>query len=374
MANMDLVSTTLDKYLKHRFNGNGELERTLNDKNGLPQTRSEDSPIKIYNISFDNMLPCCVALREDLHYIAAGFENSHIYLWKLNSNNTSLTSRNIKSQPNQHEQSPQSPPQAQHSNNQSNETSNDTDTIKIESISKLLAHSGSVYSIVFVNNNDLMLSCSEDTTIRLWCLKTKCNLIVYRGHNYPIWSLSIGSQGELFASASMDTTARLWRLDKMCPIRIFCGHDDDVECVQFHPNEKYIATGSSDATVRLWSTSDGKMVRLMVGHKKPITSLSFLPNGKFLASASSEGAIKVWNLETNSVTKDFSVPPAHTISFSPEQKFVSSCGIDNVLHLWRLCDDTSGLVEKKKLDFSGRSMRLIQSQFHMENKLFVVLR
>lgn len=336
---MDLVSSTLDKYLKHRFNGNGELKTDTND-NGTLQTGSDDIPLNIYNISFKNLLPCCVSLREDLHFIAAGFENSHIYLWSLNAQ----------------QQNP--------------ETS--TNIIKIESMSKLLAHSGSVYSIVFVNNNDLMLSCSEDTTIRLWCLKTKCNLIVYRGHNYPIWSLAIGPQGEYFASASMDATARLWRLDKMCPLRIFCGHDDDVECVQFHPNEKYIATGSSDATVRLWSTSDGKMVRLMVGHKKPIISLSFLPNGKFLASASSEGAIKVWNLATNCVSNDLSVPASHTISFSQEHKFVSSCGVDNILRLWQV--DEANLVEKKKFDFSGQSSELVQSHFHRDKKLFVVLR
>lgn len=347
---MDLISSTLDKYLKHRFNENEhqhqqqpQIQPKSDKKIPIATTNhiitngtsgNECKIPTIHNISIKNSQPCCVAIRADLQYLAAGFENSHIYLWKLDIN--------------------------------------DESDINVGNCSALLAHSGSVYGIQFINDNtDLMLSCSEDATVRLWCLKTKCNVTIFRGHSYPIWSLDVGSQGLLFATASMDMTARLWRLDKLTPLRIFCGHDDDVEHVKFHPNEKYLATGSSDATVRLWSVSDGKMVRLMVGHEEPIISLSFLPDGKFLASASCDGIIKLWNLATNSVTSQLNVPASYTISFSHEQKFVSSCGIDHVLSLWQVVDGT-GLIEKKKFDFRTEASSLIQSQFHWDNKLFVI--
>lgn len=326
---MDLVSSTLDKYLKHRFNGTG-LDRAAT--NGLFQTQDNTTVPKIIKISISEIRPCCIALRNDLRYLAAGFENSHISLWNF-KNDLRIA-------------------------------------LSTSDMFTLLAHSGSIYNIVFVDGQDLMLSCSEDTTIRLWCLKTKCNVLVYRGHNYPIWTLDIGSQGSFFASGSMDATARLWRLDNITPIRIFCGHDEDVECIKFHPNEKYLATGSSDSTVRLWSIADGKMVRLMVGHQNPITSLSFFPDGKFLASASKCGVIKVWNLATNTVAKELTVPASFTISFSPDQKFIASCGVDNLLNLWLI--DGSELVEKKRIDFRGQATRVIQSHFHRDNKLFVV--
>ena len=306
---------------------------------------SDNCPVMVHNLTFRNLRPCCVSVRDDMHFIAAGFENSHIYLWSLEAQQQSTTSSSS-------------------SNSQNND-----DTIKIGTMFRLLAHSGPVYGIDFVRNNDLMLSCSEDTTIRLWCLDTKCNLIVYRGHNYPIWSISIGPRGDYFASASMDSTARLWQLDKICPLRIFCGHDNDVECVKFHPNGKYIATGSSDSTVRLWSTSDGKMVRLMVGHTSPIISLSFLPNGKFLASASGNGAIKVWNLTTNCVTNDLSIPASQTVSFSPEQLFVSSCGTDNVLRISQITE--SRPKERFRLDLNNHSAQLIHSVFLENNNLLV---
>lgn len=330
-----LVSSTLDRYLKHRFNGNGLNDKTpVSVDNGLTTNGSDENDCKlptIHRISLSNTRPCCVTLRGDLRYLAAGFENSHIYLWNLNASSSNL---------------------------------------EVGEMSTLLAHSGSVYGIQFINTNDLMLSCSEDTTIRLWCLNTKCNVTVFRGHNHPIWSIDVSPQSRYFASASMDATSRLWCFDRITPLRIFCGHHDDVECVKFHPNEKYVATGSSDHTVRLWSVFDGKMVRLMVGHQDPIISLSFLPNGKFLASASRDGAVKVWNLATNSVTSESTVPPALSISFSPEQKFVSSCGTDNILRLWQV-EETS-FKEKKRVDFRVQTANLIQSQFHRDNQLFVI--
>lgn len=330
---MDLVSSTLDKYLKHRFN-DPVLERNSFINQLLVGDSEVELPtVELYHISIGNIQPCCVTIREDLKYIVVGCENSHIYLWNTKQDSPSKA-------------------------------------LKIEKMFTLLAHSGPVYSIEFVPNNDLMLSCSEDTTIRLWCLDSMCNIVVYRGHSYPIWSLDVGSQGRYFASASMDSTARLWRIDIITPLRIFCGHHDDVECIRFHPNEKYLATGSSDSTVRLWSISDGKMVRLMVGHKETIISLSFLPDGKFLASASRDGIIKVWNLATNLVSKELSVPASYTISFSPEQKFVSSCGVDNIFHLWQI--DNAKLIERKQINFRPRAKKLIKSQFHRENKLFVI--
>lgn len=332
---MDLVSSTFDKYLKHRFSDKSKQDQRILATQQIVTNGSIDDDSRlptIHRITINNSQPCCVALRSDLNFLAAGFENSHIYLWKLRQ---------------------------------------DSSNIDVESMFTLLAHSGSIYSIKFVDKSDLMLSCSEDTTIRLWCLNTKCNVVVYRGHNYPIWSIDVGPQGKLFASACMDSTARLWRLDKIAPLRIFCGHDDDVEHVKFHPNEKYIATGSSDATVRLWSVSDGKMVRLMVGHLEPIISLSFLPDGKSIASASRDGVIKVWNLATNCVTSELSVPASITVSFSPQQKFVASCGVDNILRLWQV--DKTGLIEKKRIEsYENQQSKLIQSHFHQDNKLFVV--
>lgn len=419
---MDLVSSTLERYLKHRFNGSElhqiqpqshhppqqqeqhqqheqtqtpqvePLQKSSNLVNGITtETHFESKTLpRVYNLSIRNTQPCCTALREDLKFFAAGFENSHIHLWTLeydnelniNSNSNCLGIRANNADNNINCDLDDVVP-IDTNGGFMGSTTNNTDrdsqpkcNYSIGQHRTLLAHTGSIYRIKFVNNDDLMLSCSEDATIRLWCLKTACNLTIYRGHSYPIWSLDIGSQGLLFATCSMDNTARLWRLDRMTPLRIFCGHDADVEVVKFHPNEKYIATGSTDKTVRLWNVSDGLMVRLMIGHDERIVNLSFHPNGKFLASASCDGIIKLWDLATNLVTSQLTVVATHMISFSPNLYFVSSCGADNILKLSQVGEIISTskiakLVEKKHFNLDETSS-VIECQFVHEDKLFVI--
>lgn len=305
-------------------------EAKTNICNGLKSTESH-SDIVIQHISLANLRPCCIAVRDDLQHIAAGFENSHIYMWlRLNDNSDQICF--------------------------------DKGPIR------MLGHSGPVYALEFFNKYDLMISCSEDTTIRLWCLKTKCNLAVYRGHQYPVWALSVSLQENYFASGSMDATARIFQLTKMTPVRILCGHEEDVDCVRFHPNEKYVATGSSDTTVRLWSVADGRMVRLFVGHDSPIVNISFLPDGKLISSASLDGKIILWNLATNDILEEYVSTPMISVDFSHEQSFVSTCGVDNVMRLWHI--DKVALKELRKVDFARKATKLLTTRCK-KGKLFV---
>ena len=136
----------------------------------------------------------------------------------------------------------------------------------------LRGHSGPVFASTFVPTPSTasssstwtgrhLLSCSEDTTLRIWDLETLTNKAVYQGHTYPVWCLDIDRLGTNAVSGSMDRTAKLWNLEYTFPIRIFAGHEKDIDVIKFHPNCNYFATGSVDKSVRMWSHADAKMVR-----------------------------------------------------------------------------------------------------------------
>lgn len=109
-------------------------------------------------------------------------------------------------------------------------TSNDpSDSSPSSSVSICLGHSGPVYATQFTPTNTHLLSCSDDTTLRLWDLTSMENSVVYRGHTYPIWALDISQLGQYFASASQDRTAKLWTFDRTYPLRILAGHTADVD-------------------------------------------------------------------------------------------------------------------------------------------------
>lgn len=93
----------------------------------------------------------------------------------------------------------------------------------------LFGHSGPVYSVSFAPERTLLLSCSEDATIRLWSLQIWTCLVVYKGHMLPVWDVKFSPLGYYFASCGNDRTARLWATDHYQPLRIFAGHFSDVD-------------------------------------------------------------------------------------------------------------------------------------------------
>lgn len=78
-----------------------------------------------------------------------------------------------------------------------------------ESDRYLRGHSGAVYSLDFSPDKLMLLSSSEDTSIRLWSLLTWTCLVVYKGHLFPVWKAVFSPHGGYyFASAGHDRTAR----------------------------------------------------------------------------------------------------------------------------------------------------------------------
>jgi len=226
-----------------------------------------------------------------------------------------------------------------------------------------LGHSGPVYAASLTNSNNplLLLTASEDRTVRLWdCSETKSSLVCYRGHNYPVWDVSFSSLSFFFATASHDRTARLWATDRIYPVRIFVGHLFEVNCVRFHPNCNAIATGSNDRSVRLWDINSGRTVRIFSGHYGAINCLALSPDGKTIAAAGEDHSILVWDLATSKRIATFE---GHTksiwsLDFSQESSILASGSADETVKLWN-CSPQSGSVvlEDQEMDIDNASER-----------------
>ncbi|KAI9330954.1 WD40-repeat-containing domain protein [Obelidium mucronatum] len=206
---------------------------------------------------------------------------------------------------------------------------------------RLVGHSGPVYACRISNDKKFALSCSEDTTVRLWSLDTYSNLVVYKGHNYPVWDLDLSSNDVYFATSGFDRTARLWRTDMINPLRIFVGHDSDVDCVKFHPNCNYVATGGGDGEVRLWNIQKGNSVRIMRSHIGPVMALAFSADGKMLASAGllcfgKTKTVKLWDLASGRLMKSMvgHTDTVYSLAFNSDGSQLASGGADNSVTIW----------------------------------------
>lgn len=219
---------------------------------------------------------------------------------------------------------------------------------------RLIGHSGPVYALSFSPSIALkdadraanvsgapryLLSCSADSTIRLWSLDTFSNLVVYRSHTSPVWDVRFGPSGHYFVSGGADRTARLWSTSHISPHRLFVGHDSDVDVVAWHPNSAYVftASGSADRSVRMWDVQRGTAVRLFTGHMGNVTALCASRSGKSLASADDRGELIIWDLASGRLVKRMrghGRGGVWSLAWSVESTVLVSGGADGTVRVW----------------------------------------
>ena len=157
---------------------------------------------------------------------------------------------------------------------------------------------------------ELALSASRDGTMRLWDLVTGETLRVYKGHSSRVYRAAFSpapleikgtayATGQLALSASEDKTLRLWDVTTGETLRVFEGHTDLVWMSAFAPDGQTAVSGSNDGTLRLWDVATGETLRVLVGHNSPIGGIYFSPSGQFVLSGSDDTTLRLWDVATN---------------------------------------------------------------------------
>lgn len=159
---------------------------------------------------------------------------------------------------------------------------------------------------------DFALSGGEDTTLRLWDIKSGLCLASLQKFSAPVGAVSL-SPSLQWALVGCEGTITLWNLQTLGCLFTTQGHRKKVTALTFLDDETFIS-GGDDGAIKLWSLRTWKFLRKLSGHQKSVSSLLLSLDKRRLISAADD--VRVWDIESGKELFCLSDDSAFTRSIS----------------------------------------------------------
>jgi len=181
--------------------------------------------------------------------------------------------------------------------------------------------------------------------IRLYDFASGELTALLKGHRNVVFDLAFSPDSRHLASASPDNTAIVWDLANRTPLHHLRGHDGHVKAVAFTPDGKRLVSASSDGSLGLWNVTDGKLIERLQGHQGAVNVLAISPADGTIASAGQDRGIRLWNGQNGQYLRTLAKPIARptSLSFSPDGRHLLAAlkGKDDYsCPVYRLTDGT----------------------------------
>lgn len=165
---------------------------------------------------------------------------------------------------------------------------------------RLVGHTAGVLDVCI--DRRFIITCSKDTSIKIWDRRTGRLLKTLVGHRGPVNAVQV--RGNLLASASGDGMSKLWRLEDGQCIKEFQSKDRGLACVEFSEDGRTIFAGGNDQVIYEYDTVTGQRIRELRGHRDLVRSLHLDSANSRIISGSYDSSIKVWDAKRGESADD----------------------------------------------------------------------
>ena len=166
---------------------------------------------------------------------------------------------------------------------------------------ELKGHLGCINCIIQLSNGNL-LTGGDDSSIRIWDIKTYENILTFEEHFARVTCL-IEISKDIIASGSFDTSIRLWNLnEKKCYLQL-CEHLNWVLCL-YILKDNSLCSGGGDNLIIIWNVKKGMSKKILKGHSDLINCISQLNNDNIISS-SDDKTIRIWDYNNGNCVKVF---------------------------------------------------------------------
>lgn len=220
----------------------------------------------------------------------------------------------------------------------------------LERSATLTGHTARVWQGDWHPAGQVLASCSEDKTLRLWkvveggwtCFVPLIQTNIRDKHTKSIRALAWSRSGSHLASASFDGTVIIWayRPPLLEGVLTLEGHESEVKSVSWSVNDQYLATCGRDKTVWIWETDvdmEYSTVAVLAKHTQDVKMVTWHQSEFKLASASYDNTVIVWEKTQGEdwVSKDVLTGHESTVwGLDWIGNDLISCSADLTLRLW----------------------------------------
>jgi WD40 repeat protein len=149
------------------------------------------------------------------------------------------------------------------------------------------------------------------------------------GHKDGVGSLAFSPNGRLLVSGSEDKTIRFWEPVRGRAMGSPLLTEHDVTSVAFSPDGGHLAFGQSMA-VTLWDILARRpRFKSLEGHESEVLSVAFAPNGRLLASGGLDNRVILWDAVHGKYLTDIpslGTTSVRSVAFGPDSDLVASAG------------------------------------------------
>jgi len=195
------------------------------------------------------------------------------------------------------------------------------------------------------------LAAASKQVISFWNTTSKKRIIKGSAHGAPVQAVAFSPDGRLLVTGSEDRTVKLWNIENGALRTTLTGHEGTVRDVQFTPDGRHVVSSGNDGSVRVWNVLSGSMKQSLSGHDKTVHAIDVSPDGRFIVSGGERGTLRVWSLSSGKSLQTIRTKPPqriHAIEFSPNGNTLVSGGYQDLLRRWEVRKQDGAITLQKQ--------------------------
>jgi transducin (beta)-like 1 len=171
---------------------------------------------------------------------------------------------------------------------------------------------------------DIFATCGADKLVNVLRIGDTKPLVTLSGHTNEVNQIKYHAGAQLLASCSDDRTARIWAVAGVlatpptagaadaanAPV-VLRGHKNNISTVDWCPGAAaplLLATTSFDGTARLWDSATGDCLKVFADHKTPVFAVAFSPDGRYLTTGGGDGWLIFYDVQVRAASPPSRLP------------------------------------------------------------------